>query len=103
AARARGRNVDGPFSPDTCFVIAKREGYDAVVNMYHDQSQIAMKVMGFERGCSVMGGLPAPIATPSHGTAYDIVGKGVANTGAFFAAFALAAEMGRTARRQAAA
>ena len=72
-------------------------GYDGVLTMYHDQGQIAMKLMGFERGVTVPGGLPIPIATPAHGTAYDIAGKGTANAGAMKNAFALACRMG-TAR-----
>jgi 4-hydroxythreonine-4-phosphate dehydrogenase len=55
--------------------------------MYHDQGQIAMKLMGFSRGVTVHGGLPIPIATPAHGTAFDIYGQGKANLGATQAAF----------------
>jgi len=40
--------------------------------MYHDQGQIAMKLMGFEKGVTLHGGQPKPIATPAHGTAFDI-------------------------------
>ena len=47
--------------------------------MYHDQGQIAMKLMGFDRGVTLLGGLPFPICTPAHGTAYDIAGQGIAN------------------------
>ena len=101
-ARARGFPADGPFPADTVFVRATRKdgGYDGVVTMYHDQGQIAMKLMGFERGVTVQGGLPVPITTPAHGTAYDIAGRGVANAGAMRNAFALACDMG--ARREAA-
>ncbi len=95
-ARSRGFEADGPFPADTVFVRATRRdgGYDGVVTMYHDQGQIAMKLMGFERGVTVQGGLPMPITTPAHGTAYDIAGRGVANAGAMKNAFALACEMG---------
>ena len=47
--------------------------------MYHDQGQIALKLMGFSRGVTVQGGLPIPVTTPAHGTAYDIAGQGKAN------------------------
>jgi 4-hydroxythreonine-4-phosphate dehydrogenase len=47
--------------------------------MYHDQGQIAIKLLGFDQGVSVLGGLPIPIATPAHGTAFDIVGTNRAN------------------------
>ncbi|MFO1314062.1 MAG: 4-hydroxythreonine-4-phosphate dehydrogenase PdxA [Burkholderiales bacterium] len=96
-ARSRGFPADGPFPADTTFVRALRKdgtGYDGVLTMYHDQGQIAMKLLGFDRGVTVPGGLPIPIATPAHGTAYDIAGKGVASTGAMKNAFALACRMG---------
>lgn len=44
--------------------------------MYRDQGQIAMKLMGFERGVTILCGLPLPVTTPAHGTASDIVGRG---------------------------
>ncbi len=96
-AAAQGYPADGPFSADTAFVRAIKKdgtGYDGVVTMYHDQGQIAMKLMGFERGVTVQGGLPIPITTPAHGTAYDIAGKGLANPQAMFNAFDLACKMG---------
>jgi len=101
-ARSRGFPADGPYPADTIFVRATRKpnGYDGVVTMYHDQGQIAMKLMGFERGVTVQGGLPLPITTPAHGTAYDIAGKGVANDGAMRNAFALACRMGAAASRR---
>ena len=93
-ARSRGIVVDGPFPADTIFVRAKNGQYDGIVTMYHDQGQIAMKLMGFERGVTVQGGLPIPVTTPAHGTAYDIAGRGVANVGAMKNAFDLACRMG---------
>ncbi len=96
-AASRGYAADGPFSADTAFVRAFKKdgtGYDGVVTMYHDQGQIAMKLMGFERGVTVQGGLPIPITTPAHGTAYDIAGKGHANPLAMRNAFDLACKMG---------
>ncbi|HEX4945018.1 MAG TPA: 4-hydroxythreonine-4-phosphate dehydrogenase PdxA, partial [Usitatibacteraceae bacterium] len=98
-ARSRGFPADGPFPADTVFVRATRKGggYDGVVTMYHDQGQIAMKLMGFERGVTVQGGLPIPICTPAHGTAYDIAGRGIASDGAMKNAFELACRMGEGA------
>lgn len=81
AARGMSLDVDGPVPPDTIFVQVQRHGYDGIVTMYHDQGGIAMKLMGFGRGVAVMGGLPFPIVTVGHGTAYDIVGRGVAQAG----------------------
>ncbi|MCM5569697.1 4-hydroxythreonine-4-phosphate dehydrogenase PdxA [Burkholderiaceae bacterium FT117] len=77
--RAEGIDARGPMPADTIFVAARRGDYDAVVSMYHDQGQIAMKLMGFDSGVTVLGGLPVPFTTCASGTAFDIVGKGIAN------------------------
>jgi 4-hydroxythreonine-4-phosphate dehydrogenase len=98
AAQAKGIGCEGPFPADTVFVRARRGDYDAVLTMYHDQGQIAMKLMGFDRGVTLLGGFPFPICTPAHGTAYDIAGRGVANLGATRAAVLLAAAMALRAR-----
>jgi 4-hydroxythreonine-4-phosphate dehydrogenase len=95
-AKGRGIACDGPFPSDTVFVRALRGQFDAVLTMYHDQGQIAMKLIGFDEGVTVLGGLPFPVTTPAHGTAYDIAGRGIANPGASRAAVLLAARMGRS-------
>jgi 4-hydroxythreonine-4-phosphate dehydrogenase len=92
-ARRAGIDASGPWPADTLFIAASRGAYDGVVTMYHDQGQIALKLLGFDRGVTVSGGLPVPIATPAHGTAYDIAGKGVADVGAMREAWALACKM----------
>jgi 4-hydroxythreonine-4-phosphate dehydrogenase len=89
-ARGQGIEANGPFPADTIFLRVKREQYDGVVSMYHDQGQIAMKLMGFDRGVTVAGGLPVAITTPAHGTAHDIAGQGRAHPGAIVAAFTVA-------------
>lgn len=93
AAKAQGMEALGPFPSDTIFINAFRGDYDAVVTMYHDQGQIAMKLMGFQFGVTVAGGLPYPITTPAHGTAFDIAGSGVAKTEATEQAVIIAARM----------
>jgi 4-hydroxythreonine-4-phosphate dehydrogenase len=94
--RATGFPVDGPFPADTIFLKARDGQYQAIVTMYHDQGQIAIKLMGFSKGVTVQGGLPVPITTPAHGTAYDIAGKGQADVNAMLNAFHIAARMGAT-------
>jgi 4-hydroxythreonine-4-phosphate dehydrogenase len=96
--QAQGLPVAGPFSADTIFLKARDGEFDAIVTMYHDQGQIAIKLMGFSRGVTVQGGLPIPITTPAHGTAYDIAGQGKADVTATANAFAIAARMGRAYR-----
>ena len=92
--RASGFPVDGPFPADTIFLKAKDGQYQAIVTMYHDQGQIAIKLMGFSKGVTVQGGLPVPITTPAHGTAFDIAGKGIADVNAMLNAFNIASRMG---------
>lgn len=94
-ARVDGVDAAGPFPSDTIFLKARAGTFDGVVTMYHDQGQIAMKLMGFDRGVTVQGGLPVPITTPAHGSAFDIVGQNRANPQATFNAFRLAATMAR--------
>jgi 4-hydroxythreonine-4-phosphate dehydrogenase len=97
-AIAKGFTVEGPFPSDTVFLRAKNGDFDAVLTMYHDQGQIAMKLMGFDRGITLIGGFPFPICTPAHGTAYEIAGRGIANLGASREALSLAIRMGAEVR-----
>ena len=93
AMQAEGFDTRGPLSPDTVFIAARRGDFDAVVSMYHDQGQIAMKLMGFERGVTLHGGLPVPVTTPASGSAFDIAGQGLARIEGLRAAFDLCVRM----------
>jgi len=95
ACRARGIDAIGPLPADTIFVRAQREGFHGVVSMFHDQCQIAMKLMGFDRGVTLLAGLPFPVATAAHGTAFDIVGQGKANPEPMVRAFEMALSLAR--------
>lgn len=92
--------VTGPVPSDTVFVRAIRGEFDAVLTMFHDQGQIAMKLLGFDRGVTLIAGYPFPIVTPAHGTAYDIAGKGVADTGATLNAVQLGRKLAAHAPRE---
>jgi 4-hydroxythreonine-4-phosphate dehydrogenase len=74
------------------FIKARNGDFDAVVIMYHDQGQIATKLLGFSQGVTLTGGLKTVYATPAHGVAYDIVGTGKADVGAMAAAFRVATD-----------
>tara|TARA_B100002003_G_scaffold232148_1_gene243757 strand:- start:91 stop:1092 length:1002 start_codon:yes stop_codon:yes gene_type:complete len=79
-AKKLGIDADGPLPCDTSFITAfKNKNYDCIVGMYHDALQSGLKAFGFDRGVTVQGGLPVPITTPAHGTAFDIAGKNKAN------------------------
>jgi 4-hydroxythreonine-4-phosphate dehydrogenase len=96
-ARAEQIAAAGPYPADTVFVRARGGEFDAVVTMYHDQGQIAMKLMGFERGITILAGLPVPITTPAHGSAFDIAGKGAARVDALREAYLTACRMAQRA------
>jgi 4-hydroxythreonine-4-phosphate dehydrogenase len=98
-----GLAVNGPVSSDAIFLKALKGEYEGVVMMYHDQGQIATKLKGFNRGVTVSGGLKTVFTTPAHGTAFDIVGKGIATTGALEHAVRLAARLAAARKTQGAA
>ena len=102
AAKAEGIACDGPFPSDTVFVRARKGEFDAVLTMYHDQGQIAMKLLGFEAGVTALGGYTFPVTTAAHGSAYDIAGKGIANPGAMRNAMLIATRMASAKRASAA-
>jgi 4-hydroxythreonine-4-phosphate dehydrogenase len=94
-AKKLGLDVSGPFPSDTVFLRARDGHFDAVLTMYHDQGQIAIKLLGFERGVTLLAGLQVPITTPAHGTAYDIAGAGKANLEPTRRALALACTLAK--------
>ncbi len=94
-AKAEGINAMGPHPADTIFINAFKGIYDAVTTLYHDQGQIALKLMNFRMGVTVSAGLPYVITTPAHGTAFDIAGKGIASIEPMEKAVMLASKMAR--------
>jgi len=80
-ARAQNNElqVSGPHAPDTIFMRARTGEFDVVIAMYHDQGLIPVKYMGLDKGVNVTLGLPLVRTSPDHGTAFEIVGKGVAD------------------------
>ncbi|KRC51944.1 4-hydroxythreonine-4-phosphate dehydrogenase [Leifsonia sp. Root227] len=78
-ARAEGIDVHGPFPPDTVFLRARKGDFDVVIAQYHDQGLIPFKYLGLEKGVNVTIGLPFVRTSVDHGTAFEIVGKGIAD------------------------
>ncbi len=91
--KGQGFTVSGPHPADTLFHAAARQGYDAVIAMYHDQALIPIKTLAFDRGINVTLGLPFVRTSPDHGTAFDIAGRGVARATSLIEAIKLAAEL----------
>jgi 4-phospho-D-threonate 3-dehydrogenase / 4-phospho-D-erythronate 3-dehydrogenase len=95
-ARTSGLAVTGPLPADTIFHRAVSRGeFDIVVVMYHDQGHIPLKTLDFEGGVNVTVGLPFIRTSVDHGTAFDIAGKGLADSRSMREALLLAARMAR--------
>jgi 4-hydroxythreonine-4-phosphate dehydrogenase len=62
--------------------------------MYHDQANIGRKIIGRESpGVSLFLGMPVPVVTVPHGTAYDIAWQGTARHATLVRAIAMAAAL----------
>ena len=93
-AQKNGINAEGPLPCDTSFITAfKNKNHDCIVGMYHDALQCGLKSFGFDRGVTVQGGMPFPITTPAHGTAFDIAGKNIANLDPTIQSFKIALQI----------
>jgi 4-hydroxythreonine-4-phosphate dehydrogenase len=93
----RSFTVDGPFSADTFFALNqrafKKERYDAVVCMYHDQALIPVKLLDFGKTVNITLGLPIIRTSVDHGTGFDIVGTGKADPSSLLEAIRLADQL----------
>lgn len=92
-AARRGINAIGPVPADVVFVKARDGEYDLVLAMYHDQANMAAKLLGFGEVTTVLAGLPIIRTSVGHGTAFDIAGKNIARADNFVRAVAAAAEL----------
>ncbi len=93
-AKAEGFDVAGPLPPDSAFPLALRGDYQGLVLMYHDQANIGRKIIGRDQpGVSLFLGMPVPVVTTPHGTAYDIAWKGIAKHSMLVRAITMAAAL----------
>jgi 4-hydroxythreonine-4-phosphate dehydrogenase len=88
-----GINVSGPYPADTLFGRAVKGEFDCVVAMYHDQALIPIKLLAWREAVNVTLGLPIIRTSPDHGTAFDIVGKNLADPSSMIAAIRLAIDL----------
>lgn len=99
-AQKEGITATGPIPPDTVFFRAVcRKEFDIVVVMYHDQGHVPIKLLGFDNGVNVTVGLPFLRTSVDHGTAFDIAGKGIAESSSMTAAIDFAARVAIGARK----
>lgn len=97
--RSRGFHVVGPVPADAVFHKAFEGYYDVVLSLYHDQGHIAAKTVDFYGTISVTLGLPFIRTSVDHGTAYDIVRKGIANSKSLEEAVKLAAQLSKNLKK----
>jgi len=72
-------NVTGPVSPDSSFLIYKKNKFDVIIGMYHDQVLTPFKALFKFNAINVTLGLPFIRVSPDHGVGSNIVGKRIAS------------------------
>jgi 4-hydroxythreonine-4-phosphate dehydrogenase len=78
-----GKFVFGPYAADSFFGSKNNANFDAIIAAYHDQGLIPFKTLSFGNGVNFTAGLNRVRTSPDHGTAFDLAGKGKANSGSF--------------------
>ena len=78
-----GKLVFGPYAADSFFGSDNFKNFDAVLASYHDQGLIPFKTLSFGKGVNYTAGLNRIRTSPDHGTAYEIAGKGIADSSSF--------------------
>jgi 4-hydroxythreonine-4-phosphate dehydrogenase len=100
AAQKTDINVSGPYPGDTMFDPKSVAEVDAFIAMYHDQGLAPFKFVTFGNGVNVTLGLPIIRTSVDHGTALDIAGKGIADSGSMLEALRLAYQLALNQRKQ---
>lgn len=93
-----GIQAFGPYPADGFFGSGAYTKFDGILAMYHDQGLAPFKALAVEDGVNYTAGLPIVRTSPDHGTAYDIAGKGVADTNSFRQAIYTAIDIYRNRR-----
>ena len=75
--RKRGVAADGPVGGD---LMLSQRRHDVYLAMFHDQGHIPMKLLSPLRSSALTIGTPILFSSVGHGCAYDIAGKGVADS-----------------------
>ena len=95
--RKKGIDITYPKPSDTLFIKAGqnyynnvKDEYDCYIACYHDQGLIPIKTIAHSKAVNTTIGLDIIRTSPSHGTAFDIAGKGIANPDSMVEAIKLA-------------
>lgn len=96
--RSSGMLLEGPLPADTLFTPKHLSHCDAVLAMYHDQGLPVLKYKGFGAAVNITLGLPIIRTSVDHGTALDLAGTGLADTGSLATAIEYARAMVESTR-----
>ena len=89
----KGDIVLGPYAADSFFGAQTHTQFDAILAVYHDQGLIPFKTLSFGQGVNYTAGLSKVRTSPDHGTAFEIAGKGLAQTDSFKEALFIARDI----------
>jgi 4-phospho-D-threonate 3-dehydrogenase / 4-phospho-D-erythronate 3-dehydrogenase len=92
-ARTRGINAHGPIPADALIPAAVRGKWSMVIVCYHDQGHAPFKAVYGDEGVNITIGLPVVRVSVDHGTAFDIVGQGIAREASLVLACERAAQL----------
>lgn len=90
--KKHGLRVQGPFPADSLWLAHKHGNFDGLLCMYHDQALLGLKLAAKEPIVHVTAGLRFLRVSPTHGTAFDIAGKNLADPQSMAAALLFAAQ-----------
>lgn len=92
--------IEGPFPADTIWIKAanpylnnNKQPYDAYIACYHDQGLIPIKLLALYSTVNTTINLPVIRTSPSHGTAFDIAGKNIADYKSMLSSIKLADDL----------
>lgn len=100
-ARSNGIMALGPYAPEALFTGVEFKKFDVILAMYHDQGMAPFRTIEGNGGAVLMAGLPVVYTTTAHGTAYDIIGQGMADESGLRSALYLAMDVYTNRRRNA--
>jgi 4-hydroxythreonine-4-phosphate dehydrogenase len=91
--KAEGIKVIGPLPADTIFQEKYLSDADAILTMYHDQGLPVLKYKGFGSSVNITLGLPFIRTSVDHGTALELAGTNLADSGSFIEAITTAIKL----------
>lgn len=82
---SEGFNVTGPYPVDSLWQKHTSGKFDGIVCMYHDAALLGLKLAAKKPIVHITAGLKFLRVSPTHGTAFDIAGKNIADANGMLA------------------